>query len=126
MRDHLFRYFRMRFLSVNQLKAQIKLTEVWKSWNTQGYPILWEICLRCWTASLIEHGRTIKLSSTFISDATRLWNKAPESVKKTVLQFIVPNQRLRNLWQLCLSNHVKLMLPKLSSPYICVPPQFPL
>ena len=28
-------------LSVNQINAQIKLTEVWKSQNTDSYPIEW-------------------------------------------------------------------------------------
>ena len=36
-------YLKNNLLSVNQMKGQIKLTEVWKSLNNKDYPIKWEI-----------------------------------------------------------------------------------
>ena len=72
-------------LSVNQIMAQIKMTEIWKCKNVTSYP------LHPTTIQPIHNGTTtrgassekFKLNSTpntFIGDATRLWNLAPESV----------------------------------------------
>ena len=79
-------------LSINQINAQSKLSEVWKSLNTPGYPTKWEISkLKTDTRtrsrekqSLIEPGRSKLLTCTFISDAARLWNIAPDSIKNSV------------------------------------------
>ena len=76
-------------LSVNQLNAQCKLLEVWKSLNNHGYPITWEKngrLLDSRTRSvqkelLTEPGSSMKTKATFISDAARVWNRAPDSIK---------------------------------------------
>ena len=78
---------RNKMLSVNQTSAQIKLTEMWKCKNVVNYP------LQPPTVQPISNGATtrsattakFKINSTpnsFIGDATRLWNTAPESVTK--------------------------------------------
>ena len=78
-----------KMLSVNQLAAQIKLIEVWKAKNTEEYPIRMEFRATnenerttrgAASGRAVETGKSHKAKSTFVGDATRLWNKAPPSV----------------------------------------------
>ena len=95
-----------KILSVNQLNAQIKLQEVWKSKNFKNYPTQWETDAKLVDPrtrsiqkdSLVVTGKSAKAQSTFYSDAASLWNDAPEtiknakslySVKKEIKKFIV-------------------------------------
>ena len=77
---------RQKMMSVNQLHAQIKLTEMWKALNRPSYP------LQIGKRNLGDETRTTrsvtmknlnepKSLTTFIGDATRLWNKAPPSIR---------------------------------------------
>ena len=78
--------------SVNQLAAQIKLIEAWKSLNIEHYPVRLEPN----NPNRMETGRAIRASSikfwkddaktlaakmSFNRDAARLWNSAPEQIK---------------------------------------------
>ena len=80
-----------KILSVNQLNAQIKLQEVWKAKNNINYPTQWAIDPKLvdartrsvQTESLIVVGKSLKLQSTFYSDAARVWNKAPDAIKNS-------------------------------------------
>ena len=93
---HIATLTELKMLSVNQINAQIKLNEVWKSLNNKTYPNKWEIkkdnssmqTRSSNTMQLSEPGMTNVLRSTFMSDAACLWNKAPESIKtsKTLYQ----------------------------------------
>ena len=84
-------------VSVNQLNAQIKLLEMWKSLNITDYPLV----IRQQTTS--DHaattraaargkpcdlGRSQLTQSTCISDTIRLWNAAPGAIteNKTLYQ----------------------------------------
>ena len=69
-------------LSINQMHAQVKLTEMWKALNYNNYPLNIE------QLQPAENGRSTRGISrgrlaepatlnTFIGNATRLWNKAP-------------------------------------------------
>ena len=95
-----------KILSVNQLNAQIKLQEVWKSKNFKNYPTQWETDAKLVDPrtrsiqkdSLVVTGKSAKAQSTFYSDAASLWNNASEtiknakslySVKKEIKKFIV-------------------------------------
>ena len=78
-------------LSVNQINAQIKLTEVWKSQNIPSYPIQWptrkdEIIRTGLKSSnkpeLSIKGKTCIQSQTFINDAAKIWNNAPSDIKE--------------------------------------------
>ena len=78
-------------LSVNQLNAQIKLTEVWKSQNVDSYPIQWtkreEVIKRSVLKSsnkpdLVINGTSLIQSNSFINDAARVWNTAPQAIKE--------------------------------------------
>ena len=79
----------LKFLSVNQLNAESKLQEVWKSINNSDYPIKWEkntTILDSRTRSvqkntLIFPRNGIKMQATFYSDYARLWNIAPDTIK---------------------------------------------
>ena len=79
-------------LSVNQLAAQIKLTEAWKAVNLEEYPIQLE------NNQLLRNtnGREVRVSTvklwkddtkctiakeSFIRDAAKLWNQAPVAIK---------------------------------------------
>ena len=77
-------------LSINQINAQIKLTEVWKSQNLKAYPIKWikrsEVQKRTGLKNsnkpdLVITGKSNIQSLTFINDAGLLWNRAPTNIK---------------------------------------------
>ena len=70
--------------------AQIKLLEVWKSFNIKPYPIQWksrteEITRQglktSYKPELIIKGKTCTQASTFINDAAHVWNNAPAAIK---------------------------------------------
>ena len=79
-------------LSVNQLCAQIKIKEVWKSLNEALYPINWEkrtanqstaCTLRSTDSKNLKIiGKTKLMESTFVSDAARIWNMTPACIKE--------------------------------------------
>ena len=84
-------YKETSLLSVNQINAQIKLTEVWKSLNVQYYPIQWskrnDVIKRSGLKDSNKPDLVITVSShiqsqTFINDAARVWNSAPDDIKK--------------------------------------------
>jgi hypothetical protein len=77
-------------LSVNQIAAQIKLTEMWKASNDPQYPIKMKTKERQENAvetrnltlgDLTEVGRSTKAKKSFTSDAAKVWNKAPEKIR---------------------------------------------
>ena len=80
--------------SVNQMNAKIKLTEMWKANNVQDYPLkVMKTELKdeqrtsrsATSGKLIEYGH--KVTSTFINDSTRAWNKAPNNIKQSKTLF---------------------------------------
>ena len=88
-------YKELNLPSVNQINAQVKLLEVWKSQNSDTHPTQWsrrnetnpERRTRAADANLLNEAYGGKiLTSTFVNDAAKLWNNAPESIKlsKTV------------------------------------------
>ena len=79
----------VNMLSVNQLNAQIKISEVWKATNDSSFPLKIKCVSHettpCVTRAvsnglLVEFGKTDILQSTFLSDASKAWNKCPSSV----------------------------------------------
>ena len=79
-------------LSVNQLAAQIKLIEVWKSMHVEGYPLVLDpytnpdrmvtMELRPQTNRTFDDSHKLKITSqSFCTDAARLWNLAPTTIK---------------------------------------------
>ena len=90
-----------KLLSVNQIMAQIKLAEVWKSLNLADYPIQWkcrtEVMKKAGLKTsnkpdLISSGKTNMQDSTFINDAARLWNVAPAAIKNCKTLFAAKKQ----------------------------------
>ena len=82
---------KFNMLSVNQLNAQIKITEIWKALHNPDNPLKIEkvnhessVCLtRVVTkGDLKEVGKSTILQSTYISDASRIWNKCPNHIKE--------------------------------------------
>ena len=78
------------YLSVNQINAQIKLTEFWKITNVDNYPLMpkeapisisQRSCRSKSNGKLHEINGSEELKSTFINDGTKLWNLAPEAIK---------------------------------------------
>ena len=76
-------------LSVNQMNAQIKIQEIWKSIHLIDYPIQLPRQLvqeagpstrNCTKGRLIESGFSSLSQKTCINDAVRLWNSLPDSV----------------------------------------------
>ena len=74
-------------LSINQMHAQVKLTEMWKAVNYSNYPLQIKLLEPAQngrvTRGVIER-KLVEPSTlnTFIGNATRLWNNAPERIKK--------------------------------------------
>ena len=78
-------------LSLNQINAQIKLLEIWKSVKIENYPIKTNSVIRandvaltraCSIGYLEERKLTNSSSRTFLNDAKHIWNKAPLAIKK--------------------------------------------
>ena len=76
--------------SVNQIHAQIKLTEIWKTINDEDNVLKIERKQQVEGAVQTRSGGSINLvesrssamsSKTFINDGIKLWNRAPESIK---------------------------------------------
>ena len=96
------------FLSVNQLAAQIKLVEVWKSINVPGYPLSLETYnpqraesshnLRDRPNQIFNDSARLQVSkSSFCIYVARVWNQAPLVIqnaetlriaKKEILEFV--------------------------------------
>ena len=77
-------------LSVNQINAQVKIQEVWKSLHNNKYPVNWvnknDTKLRkdlrsCNVEVLKETGNSKIQSASFYSNAARVWNQAPIQIK---------------------------------------------
>ena len=96
-------------LSVNQMNAQIKLTEAWKITNIPNYPTKWDLktknvderLTRAAVADIVpETARTTLAQNTFNNDAKKLWNKAPCEIKKA--KTLTSAKKLsKSLLQLC-------------------------
>ena len=93
---------KFNLLSVNQLSAQIKLNEVWKSVNCEGYPIK----LEPYNQNLSDNVHSLrqrenrvfsdsyrlqKAKSSFNIDAAGVWNFAPTSVKGASTRYAAKN-----------------------------------
>ena len=81
----------MNMKSVNQINAQIKLSEMWKSTNIINYPIKTNKVTRpdkvvhtraVTQGHLMEDLLTTANQKTFINDAIHIWNKAPVHIKQ--------------------------------------------
>ena len=81
---------KFNMLSINQINAQIKLSDMWKANNLENYPIKIEkhfpinnsATTRASTfGKLIEKGSSRLTKDTQINDATHLWNIAPNEIK---------------------------------------------
>ena len=80
----------VNMLSVNQTNAQIKLTEVWKALNGKSSSLN-NLKMKTLTSNritrsitngeLMEEGSSNKALNTYQNDASRLWNRAPISIK---------------------------------------------
>ena len=90
-------------LSVNQLAATIKLTEVWKINNQEGHPLRLEPYkphsttvhhdLRNKPNRVFNDGCRLKNSgSSFHIDAARVWNAAPNSIKSAMSLNVAKSQ----------------------------------
>ena len=84
---------KFKMLSVNQMNAQIKLTEMWKSTHITNYPIKSELLVnltegtntRSRNAGFLKEGKvTVKSQRTFTNDAIHIWNQAPSYIKECI------------------------------------------
>ena len=78
-------------LSINQMNAQIKLSEFWKASNDSKHPFAVYFPRRETNARASrsyekgckpELGKSNPTQSTFINDGIKAWNKAPISIKQ--------------------------------------------
>ena len=76
-----------KMISVNQMNAQIKLQEIWKSLNIDNYPLKVNkkeatestaVTRSCITGKLTESSFSNLSQRACVNDAIRLWNKAPK------------------------------------------------
>ena len=79
-----------KMLSVNQLQAQVKLTELWKAVNSENNPLKFThqtpaengmVTRAVSDKKLVQTKGSTLTNDSFIYDATKLWNLAPESIK---------------------------------------------
>ena len=84
---------KFNMLSINQMNAQVKLLEIWKSMNIDDYPLIIDqqganeagVSTRGdYKRKPIEIGKTNLSQKTCISDAIRIWNQAPDSVTNSL------------------------------------------
>ena len=84
---------KFNLLSVNQMNAQIKLTEIWKSVNILNYPIKTlviqrgseAVSTRAMTAGVLEEVKITNSSEkTFLNDAIHIWNQSSVAIKDCV------------------------------------------
>ena len=79
-------------ISVNQLAAEIKLTEAWKIMNVPGYPISLEpnnplrntgdrVVRETSTKQWKENAKYKNSRESFYIDTGKLWNSAPMEIK---------------------------------------------
>ena len=77
-------------LSINQMNAQCKLLDTWKTLNVEGHPYKPSLISReentsvtraCANGMLIENARSNISQNTFRNDAIHIWNKVPDSIK---------------------------------------------
>ena len=80
----------LNMLSVNQINAQIKITEVWKAMQDNLHTLKIKkvshgnnpcITRAVTKGDLVEFGKTEIVQSTYLSDASKAWNICPDSVK---------------------------------------------
>ena len=75
---------------MNQLNAQIKLLDIWKALNVDGYPLKIKqqqavnnhgTLTRAWAIGRpCEIGKSTLTQNTCPSDAIKLWNQLPPSI----------------------------------------------
>ena len=83
---------KFKMLSVNQMMAQIKLIEMWKTSHFANYPIQTEqlspqedvMNTRARTNGLLlKESKVSNLSQrTFLNDAIHIWNQAPIAIRE--------------------------------------------
>ena len=90
-------------LSVNQMSAQIKLTEMWKATNDPQYPIKMKtrenqeggMGARSGTQrDMTESGGSAQAKKSFTIDAAKVWNKASEKIR-TAKSFAMAKKAIR-------------------------------
>ena len=83
---------KLGLLSVNQINAQVKLTEMWKAINNETSALQISIKKKDVNAAttradknvtLMEHGLSELCKKTFLNDAAHVWNVAPEAIKES-------------------------------------------
>ena len=83
----------MNMISVNQINAQIKICEMWKSSHIPNYPIKTEPLqrsvevanTRVVSLGHLKEGKLTNASQNFfLNDAMHIWNKTPISIKQCV------------------------------------------
>ena len=76
---------------MNQMIAQIKITEAWKASQDRAYPLKIEKVKKaedCATTraatngNVIVTGKTELVQSTYLSDTSNAWNKTPTMIKE--------------------------------------------
>ena len=82
---------KLNMLTVNQINAQVKLTEIWKALNDPNYPlkpskksldenkVLTRSIIR---GDIVIQGKNEMCQTTFLHDASKIWNNAPQNIKK--------------------------------------------
>ena len=82
----------LNMLSTNQINAQAKLTEIWKILNVENYPQMGiqkqnregpMLSRAASRGDLLVKGKTELRQSTFINDASKIWNNAPLTIKQS-------------------------------------------
>ena len=96
---------KLNLLSINQINAQIKLTETWKAINNDKVIPINSLKIKqkegdrksrsATNGNLMELGTSNMARQTFINDSARVWNRAPQTIKNCS-SLSVQRKKLRN------------------------------
>ena len=85
------------FMSVNPMNCQVKLMEVWKAINLEGYPlkIAQQSVPEVGTSTRAAHkgkpiniGKSTATRNSCVSDSIRIWNLAPRNITESKTAYL--------------------------------------
>ena len=91
-------------MSVNQMNCQVKLMEVWKAINLEGYPlkIAQQSVPEVGTSTRAAHkgkpiniGKSTATRNSCVSDSIRIWNLAPRNITESKTAYLAKKSNKR-------------------------------
>ena len=96
----------LKMLSVNQINAQIKLTEMWKATNLKDYPIKLDkkdinegqrSTRSNFRGDIVLQGKNDLCHTSFLYDASKNWNNASNVIKESTSLYKAKKEIKKNV-----------------------------